>query len=102
MGLVPLLWLRHCRLVLQATNRIPAVLIDACRVVRAIVVAQQHAGGQVSIPSGLRGTPEVGEVANIAEAGIAVPSAGRERREAIGIRAIATITVEIFPTRLRL
>ena len=84
MGLVPLLWLRHCRLVLQATNRKSVVLAVVAGQVGEVQYVQIHVVGAVAID--LRGTPKVGENADLNE--FAHVIACRERGKAVGICAI--------------
>ena len=86
-------------LVLQATDRKPEVLVDVGQA-RVAAVAQAHVVGIVATAT-LTGTPEVGGEASIAEKAIRV-AASRQRRKAVGIRAVTTFTLVIFPTRLRL
>ena len=82
-------------LVLKAPNREPEVLEVAVQVRKVAVVAQAHAVRVVAIVLGR--TPEVRVVALVDVIPTAVPEASRQRREGIGIRAIATSSIIIIP-----
>ena len=74
-------------LVLKATNRKTDALEVVAQVRIGAEVVQVHAVREVAIV--LRRTPEVRVVALVVVIPTAVPAASRQRREGIGIRAVA-------------
>ena len=92
--------LKGLGIVLQATNGVDCVLPIAEQVRILVLVKQEHIVSMVAIA--ISGTPEVCEGVSAAEATYAVPAAGWERREAVGIRTIEILLTGVTPTRLRL
>ena len=76
-------------LVPKATNRVPVVLVVVEQVRTIVAVVQAHEVRAVAIV--LRRTPDVRAVALAVEIPIVVPEASRQRREEIGILAIAIV-----------
>ena len=83
-------------LVLHATNREPVVLVVVVQVRVVVAVVQAHEVRAVAtvlcrVATVLCRTPEVRVVALVVVIPVAVPAAGRERREAEGVRAVAAV-----------
>ena len=80
-------------LVLETTNREPVelVVVVQVRVVVAVVQAHEVRAVATVLCRVLCRTPEVRVVALVVVILVAVPAAGRERREAEGVRAVAAV-----------
>ncbi len=91
-GLGPLLWLRHCRLVLKTTNRegVPLTVVGNLNIIKETVKVHIIR----TVAKALRGTPEGSAIASVTKYAVIKPIASRERGEPKGIRTIAIIPSE--------